>query len=390
MQTYDFITLALGGAAFLGLAISARIKATPWLRALLTGFAGAALALQIGEGWVALVLFGGGALLTLITWHIRSKPYAPAWIVALLALLAAVKLLPQFEIAQSLGAWLGLSYLIFRLIHVVVETRAGRIRDASLPEMFSYSMHPASLVAGPIDRLQNSVKAQRAASDWREDLLHGGWRILRGVFGKVVIANGLYVVVAAFDMPANPDRPVWAAWIWLLAFSFYLLADFAAYSDLAIGFGRLAGLRLPENFDKPYLAPSLTVFWQRWHMSLSSWLRDYIFFPLARSLRGRLPDTRKNLIQFIAHMTTMIACGLWHGLSGGFLAWGIWHGLGMFAFSQLGWGKPARKDEARWRAALIQAAQVSVTFLFVMLGWVFFAADFSTALMIFARLFGVA
>jgi alginate O-acetyltransferase complex protein AlgI len=254
----------------------------------------------------------------------------------------------------------------------------------------TYALHPASLVAGPIDRIQPSVAAQREQRSSQEDFHQGLWRILVGVFVKFVVANPLYAFISVHDMARNPDRPTGVAWLWLLAYSFYLYADFASYTAIAIGFGRLAGLKLPENFDRPYLSPSLTLFWQRWHITLSMWLRDYIFFPLARSLRARTGNRYRSLVQLASHVATMASAGLWHGLTGGFLMWGVWHGLGLFVNGQLGGRmttKPGQELTLRRRAQRIMG--ITLTYLFVTLGWVFFAADLPTALRIFARLFGI-
>jgi alginate O-acetyltransferase complex protein AlgI len=130
--------------------------------------------------------------------------------------------------------------------------------------------------------------------------------------------------------------------------------------------------------------PTVTRFWQAWHITLSNWLRDYIFFPLSRGLLKRYGSRYSTPILFASHLTTMIACGLWHGIGSGFVTWGAWHGLGLFAHSQL----PALRR--RFNLPVIpQAPSIVLTFCFVTLGWVFFAADLPTALRIFGRLFGV-
>jgi len=177
--------------------------------------------------------------------------------------------------------------------------------------------------------------------------------------------------------------------MWLFAYSFYLLADFSGYTSIAIGFGRLAGLNLPENFHHPYLASSISVFWQRWHITLSTWVRDYIFFPLARRLRTRFGNRGRAAVQLICHLATMGAVGLWHGLNPGFLVWGLWHGIGLFVHGQLAPRLPRTVSDRVVARQLRLGLSVGATYLFVMLGWVFFASDLPTALQIFARLFGI-
>jgi alginate O-acetyltransferase complex protein AlgI len=388
---WDTIAVGVVGVlAFGGLIVAARRGAGARVGAGLALVASAALVYVLVGRAAALIFFAVDALLVLLTWRLAGSRYSVVWIAVLVGLLGAAKLPPvQRMLAAGAanpfglgpGLWIGVSYLIFRLIHVTIDAHKGRIEAIPLDGLAVYALHPASLVAGPIDRIQNSLAAQadRLTTD---DVQQGLWRVFRGVVVKVVVANPLYIFVAAHDMARDPDRPVWMAWAWLLAYTFYLLADFASYSDIAIGFGRLAGLRLPENFERPYLAPSLTVFWQRWHITLSAWARDYVFFPVARNLRTRLDPRRRNLAQFAAHMATMLAIGLWHGLTPAFAVWGVYHGLGMFAVSQLGWFR--RQGEGMGRAL-----RVGATFAFVMFGWVFFAADLPTAVRIFARLFGI-
>ncbi|MGF1505573.1 MAG: MBOAT family O-acyltransferase [Anaerolineae bacterium] len=389
------IAWAVGIPAFIGLVVLAhREQERPWWRVgLVIVSAGALLTVTAGTPLV-LAFLALNAALVLITWRLGGTRFWWVWVVAVVALLVVSKL-PlggsgvDNPVQASRGLWIGFSYLAFRLIHVAVDRHSGRLGDVTLPEVIIYALHPASIVSGPIDRARPSAKAQRQSEPLRESLRVGLWRILRGLFLKFVIANTLFSFIQLNDMARDPDRAVGVAWLWLVAYSFYLFTDFAAYTEIAIGFGRLAGLTLPETFTRPYLSPSPTVFWQRWHMSLSFWVRDYIFFPIARTLRQRYPDDRwRAPIQFVAHMTTMGAVGLWHGLTPNFLVWGLWHGLGLFIHGQIG-GRP--KPRKQWERIdhIKHAANIAGTYLFVTLGWVFFAADQPTALRIFARLIGL-
>ncbi len=396
MTWWMLVTWCIGLTAFAAL-IGGLLRPLPAaLRSVLVIVSSASLTLILSGQWASVILFFVGTVLVVATWRLSQTRAARLWIVVLVALLVASKLPGAARLGSAdpgpgmpLPIWLGFSYLAFRLIHVTIEAHTGRLGDITLPELLVYALHPASLVAGPIDRARRSAACQREPLPAGEALNQGIWRLLLGLSIKFVIANPLFSVVAAQDMVQNPDRPVGIAWVWLLAYSFFLLADFAAYTHIAIGFGYLSGLRLPENFARPYLAPSITLFWQRWHITLSSWLRDYIFFPLARFLRARTGDRYRGGIQLICHLATMIAAGLWHGLSGGFLLWGVWHGLGLFAHSQFALrAAPARSRQAFWSGVSTGAGTV-LTFTFVSIGWVFFAADVPTALRILARLFGV-
>jgi alginate O-acetyltransferase complex protein AlgI len=398
MQVATGIAWGIGLLAFVGLVvISHQEESKPsWVWAALAIAASAALVFVMTSTFLALGFLGLNVLLVLGTWYSARTRLWWGWVIVLVGLLIVSKL-PFIQgsggaanpAGLGLALWLGFSYLAFRLIHFTVDAHAGRAGDATLPEVLVYVLHPASLVAGPIDRIRPSAKAQRDPGEIKEDVHQGLWRVVIGVFVKFVIANPVYAFIARYDMARNPDQSTGMAWLWLLAYSVYILADFAAYSDIAIGLGRIAGLRLPENFKQPYRSPSLSVFWQRWHISLSFWLRDYIFFPIARGLQKGGKVKQKGLVQFIAHMTTMITCGLWHGLSGGFLAWGAWHGLGLFVSGQYAASRPRQKPDDSLKFKLRQAVSITGTYAFVTLGWVFFAADFPTALRIFGRLFGV-
>src|SRR5690554_1615260 len=387
---------AVGIGAFPGLVLAAHRGATARLRMVLALAATAALLVLFTGEAAALAFFALDVLLVVGTRRLARTRIWHVWIGVIVALLVASKLpaaLAGTSHDVSLGGdslvlWVGFSYLAFRLIHVTVEAHAGRLGDVTFEEFVTYALHPASFVAGPIDRVRTSAASQRREAPLAEDLHQGAWRILLGVFTKFVIANTLFAFIAQHDMTRNPDRPIHIAWLWLVAYSFYLLADFAAYTHIAINFGRLAGITLPENFDRPYLSTSIAQFWQRWHITLSNWVRDYIFFPVARSLRARAGNRFRAPIQFAAHMTTMGAVGLWHGLTPAFLIWGLWHGLGLFLHGQFGARRP-RKDGEGAAARLRTATSIAGTWLFVTLGWVFFAADLPTALRIFARLFGL-
>jgi alginate O-acetyltransferase complex protein AlgI len=170
-------------------------------------------------------------------------------------------------------------------------------------------------------------------------------------------------------------------WVAMLAYTVKIYFDFTGYSDIAIGLAGLLGLRIPENFDRPYGAENISVFWRRWHMSLSSWIRDYIFIPLGGSRRAPLV-TALNL--FVA----MAIAGLWHGAAWTFVVWGLWHGLGLAVHRM--WSVTVVPSVAWLRAGgpAIKAISIATTFAFVVLGWVLFAAaSFGAAAAVLAGAF---
>lgn len=284
----------------------------------------------------------------------------------------------------SLGAWLGASYVLFRLIHVLVEARRPGFPEMRFSELLLYVLFPSTLVAGPIDRFPSF----RRNEDYRKpnfgELAEGGRRVLVGIFKKFAVAD--FLGGLPLDLPhAGLSTP--RMWISLYLFGFQLFFDFAGYSDIAIGTAKLVGFSIPENFEFPYLQRNLTRFWQSWHITLSSWMRDYVFFPLGRALRRRSPGFPEAAAVFVCQAVTMVAIGLWHGLDAAFAAWGLWHGIGLFAHWK--WTRFRRGAPAVARSLPGRAASVALTFQYVMLGWVFF---YGTSLResgaILAKLFG--
>jgi alginate O-acetyltransferase complex protein AlgI len=170
-----------------------------------------------------------------------------------------------------------------------------------------------------------------------------------------------------------------------------LYFDFAGYTDMALGAARLIGFYLPENFNAPYLKTNLARFWQSWHITLSSWARDYVFLPLARTLRLRVEWLPANGAALICQLTTMLVIGLWHGFAWTFVAWGLWHGVGLFIVKVWGdYRRPRARRAAANRSGWWALPGWFLTFNFVMLGWVFFQTnDLSIALTTLGRLFGL-
>jgi alginate O-acetyltransferase complex protein AlgI len=201
----------------------------------------------------------------------------------------------------------------------------------------------------------------------------GLWLILQGLIKKVVLAD--YIAQYNDLIFANPRG--YSGFENLMAIYGYglqIFCDFSGYSDIAIGIGRMMGFDLGINFDKPYRSASITEFWRRWHISLSSWLRDYLYIPLGGNRRGRV-RTYLNLL------LTMLIGGLWHGASWRFVVWGGLHGVALAVHRLLG-GK-AEPPKPLWRRIL----GWFITFHFVLLLWVFFRAkDFETAMQVFAQL----
>jgi alginate O-acetyltransferase complex protein AlgI len=163
-------------------------------------------------------------------------------------------------------------------------------------------------------------------------------------------------------------------WVLLYAYAFQLYFDFSGYTDIAIGLGRLLGVRLPENFKAPYWKPNLTQFWNNWHITLTQWFRTYFFNPVTRAMRSREKQLPIPLIIFFTQLATMVLIGLWHGVAWNFILWGLWHGLGLFLHNR--WSEWTRKGFSTllpvWQKILNMGGGL-LTFHYVAIGWVFFA-----------------
>lgn len=360
-------------------------------------------------GWVVLALLITAAFLAAF-WKIPARRWiVPAVIAGILALFvilktdalakAAAGILRRMagqstELASALDIrWLGFSYIAFRLVHSLRDRMTGRLPDCSLREFLTYAIFFPAVTAGPIDRVERFVKDLRADPvGLRESVLPGGERIVAGIFKKFVLADGLAILALS---ATNAAQVTAAPWMWLLlyAYAFRIYFDFSGYTDIALGLGRWAGISLPENFNRPYLQPNLTAFWNSWHITLAQWFRSYFFNPLTRALRSHPRGIPMGIIIFAGQLATMTLIGLWHGVSWNFLLWGCWHGVGLFLHNR--WGEWTRSRVARlenrplWKKAYT-AVSTLATFHYVVLGWVWFALpDVESSGKVFLRLFGV-
>lgn len=212
------------------------------------------------------------------------------------------------------------------------------------------------LVAGPIVRYRDIVSQVDTRSLLPGKITLGIKRFIIGLGKKVLIADTVARVAdMAFGM-ASADRSPVVAWLGVLCYALQIYFDFSGYSDMAIGMGKMFGFDFLENFDHPYSARSIKEFWRRWHISLSSWFRDYIYIPLGGNRKG----VRRNYSNL---MIVFLLCGFWHGASWTFIAWGLWHGL-FLVIERTRWGE--------WLGKSPRIIQYLYTIVVVLIGWVFF------------------
>lgn len=276
----------------------------------------------------------------------------------------------------------GISFYTFEAINYTVDVYRRQVpAERNLPHFMLFITFFPHLIAGPIVRARDFLPQVRRPKRWDWARLHLGCQLfLLGFFKKVAIANRM----ALFADPvfAHPEQyRTGAVWLAAIAYALQIYCDFSGYSDMALGAAHMLGYKLTRNFAMPYLAGSIAEFWHRWHISLSTWLRDYLFIPLGGS-RGSARQTNRNLL------ITMTLGGLWHGASWTFVAWGVLHGLflvGHRQFRAFCEGRP--RLEAALRTWPGTALCVALTFLAVSAGWVFFRAQtFTAAGEIFHRL----
>jgi len=294
-------------------------------------------------------------------------------------------------------AWLGFSFVAFRLIHTLRDRQVGILPAMSLLEYVSYVIFFPAYIAGPIDRAERFVTDFRALPALAgldvNRLGEGVWRITLGLLKKFVIADSLAQGMALTATNAQQANSSLGLWLLLYGYALRLYFDFAGYSDVAIGFGILFGIRLPENFHRPYLRTNITEFWQSWHMTLSNWVRSYVFIPLSRWLLRRSWRPSSTLIVLVAQMATMIVIGLWHGFTWNFFIWGVWHGLALFVHKL--WSDRSRNWQRRLthhpnRKRAWSLVSWYLTFQYVVLGWVWFALpSVDLSLKVYAGLFGL-
>ena len=275
----------------------------------------------------------------------------------------------------------GISFYTFQTMSLTLDAWRGRLRSPlPLLDAFLYVSFFPQLVAGPIVRADDFLPQVRRKPRFRTPLfLWGCWLLWLGLFKKVVIADNLALLVDRhFGSGDLSAASALASWKTLVAFSLQIYGDFSGYSDVALGAAALLGIRFRANFRSPYVAASFSDFWRRWHISLSTWLRDYLYVPLGGN-RGGEGARRRNLL------VTMLLGGLWHGASWNFVLWGGLHGLLLGAERAL-FGKDLR---TRSRALATDLARTGLVFLGVTLLWLpFRSRDPAQTLSMLGSLFG--
>jgi D-alanyl-lipoteichoic acid acyltransferase DltB (MBOAT superfamily) len=263
---------------------------------------------------------------------------------------------------------IGISFFTFQQVSYLMDLKRGKAPIYGFQDYFLFITFFPQLIAGPIVRHHEIIpqydRDPRRAETW-ENLSRGALLFLIGLCKKVVLADQLALIADPFFEAARTGQVLNLAEAWSadLAYTLQIYFDFSGYSDMAIGLGLMCGFRLPVNFDAPYRAASIQEFWRRWHMTLSRFLRDYVYISLGGNRRGRMRQAANVAVTFLLG-------GLWHGAAWTFVAWGGLHALALAASGL--W--------RRYFGPLPRALGWALTLLFVMVAWVVFrAADFATA-----------
>lgn len=261
--------------------------------------------------------------------------------------------------AANVALPIGISFYTFQIISYVADVYLGKVPvQRSLIKLALYVTMFPQLIAGPIVRYTDINDEMDQRSIRRDDIEYGIKRFIIGFFKKVFLANAMGSMAdLMFSMPDYINMIY--AWLGAICYSLQIYYDFSAYSDMAIGLGKALGFHFNENFNLPYVSQSIQEFWRRWHISLSSWFRDYVYIPLGGNRRGTV-RTYVNL--FIVFFLT----GFWHGAAWQFIVWGLYHGL-FLIIERLGLGRVLER--------LPRLVRHLYTMIVVIVGWVFFRAD---------------
>lgn len=275
---------------------------------------------------------------------------------------------------------IGISFYIFQALSYIIDVYRGEVKvQKNIFNLALYICLFPQLVAGPIIKYHDIEDAIISRKINIDDVSTGIKRFIIGLSKKVLIANTLGLVADKIFCQVPSAIPHLVAWIGAFAYTFQLFFDFSGYSDMAIGLGMIFGFKFMENFNYPYISKSVTEFWRRWHISLSTWFKQYVYIPLGGNKEGKIKTVRNLGIVFLI-------TGLWHGASWTFIVWGLWHGLFIIIEKLINIKNIDEKYTKLWQNTL----RHFYCLLIVVIGWVIFRSDNLTyAIQYISNMFGL-
>jgi alginate O-acetyltransferase complex protein AlgI len=266
---------------------------------------------------------------------------------------------------RAIAAPLAISFFVFEFVHYLIDVCRGDNPIRNPLNFALFTVFWPSIVAGPVKRYQHFFQALECGTTGvnSQDVAVGLVRVAVGLVKKFAADN--LTAWIAYTQPMYAKDEILDRWVFLAALALRILWDFSGYSDMAIGFARMHGIRLPANFRWPYLAASITTFWRSWHISLSTWIRDYIYVALGGNRRGAIRKVVNGLLAFAI-------CGLWHGAGWNFLLWGLYHGVGLAFASTYRSALGALGRGIGWVFDHVPPLGWVLTLVFVAIGWLLF------------------
>jgi alginate O-acetyltransferase complex protein AlgI len=276
---------------------------------------------------------------------------------------------------------IGISYSSFKMMHYMAESYKQKITQLHFLNFLNYIFFFPAFISGPINRYNhyNEQLDSKKETELRRDLTIGVERVIHGLFKKFVLCTIVYPYALVNMSGSISEFSLSQILLGLYAYTFYFYFDFSGYSDIAIGSARIMGIELPENFNNPFMKKNIQQLWASWHMSLTRWLTDYIYWPLSRKLRN-VDYLRKHpvFLSNISIIVTFIICGMWHGETFNFAVWGFYHGIGLATLNI--YQKQKRKIKngflrSYFTSRYSQLAGVLCTFHFFVFGLLLFSCE---------------
>lgn len=280
-----------------------------------------------GQLWMLIVFFLWQTALCFTFLRLKKRTRPLLFLAAALSLLplAMVKLGAVFPLPRFLGL-LGVSYMTFRAVEVLLNIQDGTIKELRFLEYASFLLFFPCVSSGPIDRYRRflgDLNRKLSREAYLALLRRGVWKLLWGAFSCIALSG----LIWRRWLEPLPDQGLAATLSYMYGYAFFLFFNFSGFSDMAIGTACILGISLPENFRMPFFSVDMKDFWARWHISLSTWLRDYVYTRFVmRSLKAKR-FANKRTASYLGYILTMLAMGVWHGLTPPYLLYGIYHGL---------------------------------------------------------------